>query len=426
MNIELVKNDILKEQYFHIKHNTGLEIFVFPKKGYSKTYAIFATKYGSIDVRFKAINENEFTTVPAGIAHFLEHKLFENENENAFAKYAKTGASANAYTSFDKTAYLFSCTDNFAESLEILLEFVQSAYFTEATVKKEQGIIGQEIRMYDDSPDWQAYFNLLKAIYKEHPIRIDIAGTVESIAKITPELLYKCYDTFYNPHNMVLCVCGDIDENEVLKIADKTLKFKENYNIERSYPNEDTAVAQKKIVTKLPVSTPMFNIGIKEHDFSGGIEGYRRKAATDILLQLIVGESSSLYKRLYDSGLINSNFGTEYLHGENYGVTVFAGESLEPDKVYSLIFKEIERLKKDDIDKKDFERCRKLLYGRIIRRFNSVESIANDLIGAYFNSVDLFDIAEAYGNIELEYVIDRLKNNFKEEFAAISIVEPVK
>lgn len=425
MTFTEIKNEKLKEKYYYTKHKTGLDIFVFPKKGFSKTYAIFSTKYGSIDNKFKAIGDNDFTEVPEGIAHFLEHKLFENENENAFVRYAKTGANANAYTSFDKTAYLFSCTDNFSESFKILLDFVQSPYFTEETVRKEQGIIGQEIRMYDDSPDWQVFFNMLKGIYTSHPIRMDIAGTVESIAKITPEYLYKCYNTFYNPENMVVCVCGDVDEKEVLKIADETLKPMRTCKVERNYPKESNSINQKKVTKKLPVSVPLFNIGIKEHDLTTGKDGLKRKAATELLLQLIAGESSPLYKRMYDEGLINSNFGTEYMNGETFGVTFLAGESKDPQKVYDLIFEEIDNIKKNGIEPKDFERCRKYLYGRLIRRFNSVESIANDFISAYFEGVSILDAAEIYEKTDIEYTTDRLNRHFKEEFAVLSIVEPV-
>ena len=209
--IKEIKSDRVGDKYYEVEHSSGLKIFIYPKENNNSTYAVFGTKYGSVDVNFKTSDEKETNTVPAGIAHYLEHKLFESEDGDAFTRYAKTGASANAYTSFDKTCYLFSCTENVYESLEILLDFVQTPYFTEQTVQKEQGIIGQEIRMYDDDPQWRVMFNLLRAMYHNHPVRVDIAGTVESIAEITPELLYKCYHTFYNLNNMVLCVAGNVD-----------------------------------------------------------------------------------------------------------------------------------------------------------------------------------------------------------------------
>ena len=223
-DIREVKSERLGESYFEIDHPSGLKILVYPKKNYAATYAVFGTRYGSIDTEFRLNGEEKFTCVPEGIAHFLEHKLFESEDLDAFERYAKTGASANAYTSFDKTCYLFSCTGKFQESLEILLDFVTHPYFTEKTVQKEQGIIGQEIQMCRDEAGWEALFSLLRAMYKTHPVRIDIAGTVESIAEITPELLYKCYETFYNFSNMVLCVAGNVTPDEVLSVADRLLK----------------------------------------------------------------------------------------------------------------------------------------------------------------------------------------------------------
>ena len=221
--MKYIKNEVLNEGYYEIDSDSGLKIFVYPKPKHNSTYAIFGTKYGSIDCAFK-IDDSETVKVPEGITHYLEHKLFESEDGDAFSKYAKTGASANAYTSFDKTCYLFSTGDNFDESLKILLDFVQQPYFTEQTVQKEQGIIGQEITMYDDDPGWRVYFNLLRAIYHKNPVRIDIAGTIESISHINAELLYKCYNSFYNLHNMVLVVCGNVTPEQVLSIANERLK----------------------------------------------------------------------------------------------------------------------------------------------------------------------------------------------------------
>jgi predicted Zn-dependent peptidase len=222
MDFEIIESKKLHVKVIYQKHPTGLDIYVAPKSGYSSQYAIFGTKYGSIDNLFKEGEKS--TAVPEGIAHFLEHKLFESEDGDTFSRFAKTGASANAYTSFDRTCYLFSCTSEFRASLEILLDFVQKPYFTKKTVQKEQGIIGQEIKMYDDDPNWQVFFGLLRSLYHAHPVKTDIAGTAQSIAQITPELLYKCYQSFYNLNNMVLCVAGDVDPSLVLEVADTLLK----------------------------------------------------------------------------------------------------------------------------------------------------------------------------------------------------------
>ncbi len=234
--IKEVKSALLGDKYYRINHSSGLTIYLFPKKGYNSKYAIFGTRYGSVNNAF-SLDGGKVKKVPDGIAHYLEHKMFECEDGDAFLKYAKTGANANAYTSFDKTCYLFSCSDNFNQSLEILLDFVQRPYFTKETVAKEQGIIGQEIRMYDDSAEWRVMFNMLENMYHNHPVQLDIAGTVESIAEITPELLYDCYYTFYNLNNMVLCVAGDLTPEDILETADKLLKPCEKHTIESYFEN---------------------------------------------------------------------------------------------------------------------------------------------------------------------------------------------
>ena len=255
--VKEIHSTLLDDSYYRIDHPSGLTILVMPKAGYSSAYALFGTKYGSIDTRFKRSDEADFTEVPEGIAHFLEHKLFESEDLDAFARYAKTGASANAYTSFERTCYLFSCAGDFKASLEILLDFVQSPYFTEQTVQKEQGIIGQEIRMYQDEPNWQVMFNCLRALYKVHPVRIDIAGTIDSISHITADLLYRCYHTFYNLHNMALAVAGNVTVDEVLEVADRLLKPADELSIERNFPNEPAEPVQPYIEETLDVGAPL-------------------------------------------------------------------------------------------------------------------------------------------------------------------------
>ena len=221
MKETLIKNHLLKEEYYEIDHESGLKIFVMEKPDYNGAYALFGTKYGSVDTCFKLENEDSFTSVPEGIAHFLEHKLFESEELDAFERFAETGANANAYTSFDRTCYLFQCSGEFEKNLEILLDFVKAPYFTEETVKKEQGIIGQEIKMYDDSASWRVLFGILEGLYHNHTVKDDIAGTVESIAQITPEMLYKCAEAFYSPSEMVLSVAGNITEQQLIDAVER-------------------------------------------------------------------------------------------------------------------------------------------------------------------------------------------------------------
>ena len=262
-NITEVKSALTGDKYYKIDHNSGLTIYLYPKKDYNSKYAIFGTRFGSVNNAF-SLDGGEVKRVPDGIAHYLEHKMFECEDGDAFLKYAKTGANANAYTSFDKTCYLFGCADNFNESLEILLDFVSRPYFTEETVAKEQGIIGQEIRMYDDSAEWRVMFNMLENMYHNHPVQLDIAGTVESIAEITPELLYDCYYTFYNLNNMVLCIAGDMEPEDILKTADRLLKPCEKHDIKSYFEDEPYEIVSDYVEQKFPVSVPLFNLGFKD------------------------------------------------------------------------------------------------------------------------------------------------------------------
>lgn len=426
MSFKVVRHEALKEEYHYRKHPTGYDIFVIPKPEHTKTYATFATKYGSIDNTFKAEGESEYTTVPAGIAHFLEHKLFENEKENAFARYAKTGASANAYTSFDKTAYLFSCTEQFEASLEILFDFVQSPYFTPETVQKEQGIIGQEIRMCDDNPDWRVFFNLLGALYERHTVRIDIAGTVESISGITADLLYQCYNHFYNPANMAVIVCGPVCPDEVWRVADRCLRPRESIRILRSYPEEPALCPKELVRQSMSVASPIFNLGIKDTRLPrDGLGVVKKRAETEALLQYIAGDSSPLYRRLYDEGLINASFTTEAMYFGSFGISMLGGESKNPERVCRLFWEEVTRIRREGIDEKVFMRCKKALYGKQVARFDSVEAIANGFLSAHFMGVDLFDVLRTYGDITPKDAARRLDEHFERAYSALSVIDPV-
>lgn len=420
--VKEIHSDLLMDSYYRIEHPSGLNILVMPKTGYSSAYALFGTKYGSIDTRFKRSDEAEFTEVPEGIAHFLEHKLFESEDLDAFARYAKTGASANAYTSFERTCYLFSCAGNFKASLEILLDFVQSPYFTEQTVQKEQGIIGQEIRMYQDEPNWQVMFNCLRALYHVHPVRIDIAGTIDSISHITVELLYRCYHTFYNLHNMALAVAGNVTVDEVLELADRLLKPAPELSIERNFPEEPAAVVQPYIEERLDVGAPLFMLGFKE-TYDTPERPLRERLQTDILLEMIAGNTSPLYRRLFDEGLINTQFGAEYFQGYGFASVLFSGESKDPQRVAQAIREEIARLRRDGLDRTAFERARRKLYGRVIMAFNDIEELANEMISAEFRNGGLFDEATLLREMTLEEISGRLETTLLEEYSALSVVK---
>lgn len=420
MDIKTVESKLIKDKYYVIDHPSGLTIYVYPKEGYKSTYAIFGTRYGSVNTRFK-IDGGKEITVPDGIAHYLEHKLFESEDGDAFTRYAKTGANANAYTSFEKTCYLFSCTEKFEESLEILLDFVQSPYFTPETVAKEQGIIGQEIKMYDDTPGWKVMFNTLIGMYHNHPVRIDIAGTVESIAEITAEKLYECYNSFYNLNNMVLCVAGNTTVEQVLSVADRMLKPCEKHKIENIFEDEPYEVAQEYIEQKFPVTIPLFYLGFKENIGEKPISA-KQAAYTDILLYILASTSSPLYNKLLDEELINETFIYEFMEGPRYAAVLFGGESRNPKKAAEIIKEEIRTAKKNGIDEEEFKLAKRAVYGNVVSGFNSNENIANVLADMHFNDRELFEYVDAIANAELKDIENRLNEILDPDNCTLSVV----
>lgn len=398
MQIKEYKSEKLREKYFEIEHSSGLRIFVLPKEGYRSTYAIIGTPFGSINTEFN-LKEGK-VRVPDGIAHYLEHKLFESEDGDAFMKYSETGANANAYTSFDKTCYLFSCTEQFEKSLSILLELVTSPYFTEETVAKEQGIIGQEIKMYEDSPEWRVLFNLLGGMYHSHPVKVDIAGSVESIAEITPESLYTCYNSYYSLNNMALSVVGNVTVEDVLKVCDKYLKKQESVEVESLFPEEPYEIKEKYVEQIFPVAVPIFNMGFKLK--ADRLHSEEELAHLDILLFMLASSTSPMYRELMDKGLINSTFSYEMFEGGGYSAILFSGESRDPEKVAEIVCKYIDKAKAEGFDEKDFEDSQKATYGDALSSLNSVETIANMMEDFYFSKRKVFDYYDAIGNASMD------------------------
>lgn len=411
----------LGEKLYEIDHPSGLKIFVMPKEGYKSAYAVIGTKYGSIDTCFKRSNESSFTSVPEGIAHFLEHKLFESEELDAFTRYAETGASANAYTSFDKTCYLFQCSGRFEDSLRILLDFVTHPYFTKETVEKEQGIIGQEITMYYDVPGWMGTFNLLRCLYKNHPVRIDIAGTVDSISKITDKLLYECYNTFYNLNNMALAVVGSVTPQQVVSVCDELLEKAPDIKIERAEVDEPRDIVKPYEEYHLAVGMPVFSFGYKEA-CKTPLRSVEELVGMDILLELLAGETSPLYISLTEKGLINSSFSKEYFTGRGYEAVIFEGESRDAAAVADAIKARVAQLRQSGITDEEFETARRSLYGREIMSYNVTDDIANSILGCHFAGFCVFDALGVYKNIKKADVEALLREKLDERYCALSVV----
>lgn len=425
MKITEINGKLISDKYYSINHPSGLEIFIYPREHSSSTYAMFGTKYGSVDSCFKRSDEDRAEAVPEGIAHFLEHKLFESEDGDAFERFAETGASANAFTSFESTCYLYASTDKVYESLEILLDFVQSPYFTEETVKKEQGIIGQEIKMYEDDPNWKLFFNHIRALYHNHPIRDDIAGTVESIANITPELLYRCYNTFYNLHNMALSIVGNVDVERVLEVCDRTLKPAEPVSVERVIPAEPKTVVTDYVEQKMQVSFPMFQFGYKEAVEKENLSE-RDIAAMEVLLDLMASDASPMFRTLLDEGLVNeASFSYEYFEGSGYASVFFSGESKDPKRVAEFIAQEVERLKAEGIDQAAFERSRRAVYGENVSAMNSVSAIANGIMNRVFKNRELFTYIDVFSELTLEDVTEKLSRVFDRDRSVLSVILPL-
>jgi predicted Zn-dependent peptidase len=415
----------LNETLYYDKLDNGLEVYILPKHGFSKTYATFTTRYGSIDNDFVVPGKGR-VKVPDGIAHFLEHKMFEEKEGDVFAEFSAHGASANAFTSFDRTAYLFSSTQDVPHNVETLLNFVQNPYFTDQNVEKEKGIIGQEIRMYEDDPDWRVYFGLIANYYHNHPIKIDIAGTVESISQITKELLYQCYETFYHPSNMLLFIVGAVNPEEMMELVRQN-QAKKSYGqqapIERFYPEEPETVAQKRSVVNLPVGIPKCLFGFKDKKVGiTGDELLKREVATEILLDILFSPSSDLYQKLYDAGLINSGFGADYSGETQYGFSIIGGDTKDPDALVSMVESELKQVLAKGIDEESFMLSKKKKTGEFLRALNSVEFIANSFTKYRFGETDLFVRADVLEGITLEEVSARLKEHIDFDQFSVSIV----
>ena len=422
--MQVIENLKVKEKLYIEKLENGLTVMIVPKKGIQKKYIIWGTNYGSNDSKFIVPGEKDVTEVPDGVAHYLEHKLFEQENgKNSLDVLSALGVNANAYTTNNHTAYLYECTDKFYEALDEFMDYVQHPYFTDENVEKEKGIIGQEIMMYDDYPEWKVYMNAMQAMYHVNPIKIDTAGTIESIAPIDKEILYKCYNTFYNPSNMVLVVCGDFIPEKILEeIKERLIKKDANGEIKRVYPEEPETIVKEKIEEKMEVNTPLFVIGIKDKEAEQE-EIVKKHIALEILLNVIFGQSSELYKQLYNEGVIYSSPSLEYEFAKGYAHVLITGQAKDPEKVYEQFKIAVKRLKEKGINKEDFLRIRKMIYGSYIKEYDGPQEIARMFLADYFKGINSFDYLEEIDSVNLDYAKQVLEDVFKEDKMVLSVVK---
>ena len=413
----------IKEEAYIENLENGMKVIIIPKHNLDKKYIIWGTHFGSIDNRFIMPKTGEEVFIPDGVAHFLEHKMFEQpDGTNSLDTLMALGLDANAYTTNNHTAYLFECTNNFYEGLDELMDYVQHPYFTDENVEKEKGIIGQEIKMYDDEPGWQLYMNALDCMYKNNPIKIDIAGSIESISEITPDVLYKCYNTFYNPSNMIMVVCGNFDPNKLLEeIKNRLVKKEEQGEIKRIYPEKEMGINKTYKEDKMEVSLPIFAVGYKD-DEGMNEEIVKKHIAIEILLNMIIGKSSDSYKELYEKGCLISEPDLDYEFAEEYAHVLISGQSKDPNIIKEKIEQTVEKYIKEGLSEEHFNRIKKKIYGDYVAEYNSVGDIARMFLTDSMKNINSFDYIEKYNEVTKEYAENVLKNVFKKENLVLSVI----
>lgn len=421
--------DQINETLYHEVLPNGLTVYLLPKNDYHKTYGLFSTNYGSIDNEFIPYGSDKKIKVPDGIAHFLEHKLFEKEDGDVFQLFGQQGASANAFTSFTKTSYLFSTTDQVEKNLTTLLDFVQAPYFTEETVNKEKGIIGQEIQMYEDDPNWRMFFGILNNLYPEHPLHIDIAGTVESIEAITADDLYTCYRTFYQPSNMVLFVVGKLEPEklmELIRTNQNAKDFPPAQKIERYFPDNNGDIIAKSSM-RSAITRDKFVLGIKGLDVlpAEGKEILRYKTALNLLFQLLLGNTSQNYLKMYNDGLIDDSFGFEFSLDREFHFADFSGDTDQPEKAAEKVKEILLHFEEDqELSEENLTLLKKKMLGQYFQTLNSLEYIANQFTQSLFGDQTLFDLPEIIESIQLADVLKVGRSFIKEEAFSEFYMQP--
>ncbi len=424
-NMKIIESTKIKEKAYFEKLENGLNVIIIPKNNTTKKYVIWGTNFGSIDNRFIMPKTNEEVFIPDGVAHFLEHKMFEQPNgTNSLDTLMALGLEANAYTTNDHTAYLFECSsDKFYEGLDELMDYVQSPYFTDQNVEKEKGIIGQEIKMYDDDPGFQLYLNTMDCLYHKNAVKLDIAGTIESISKITPDVLYKCYNTFYHPSNMTLVVCGDFKPEDLIQEIKNRLKNKENQGeIKRIYETEEVSINKKSKEANMEVSMPLFMIGFKDK-LPDSEEIVKKHIAIEIILNMLIGKSSNLYKELYNNGDLLAEPDLDYEFSKQYAHVLISGQSKNPEKILESLKKEISSYKQQGLNDEHFERIKRKIYGDYVTEYNSVGDIARMFLADSFKGINSFDYIEKYNTVTKEFAEQVLNDVFDESMMVISIIK---
>ena len=421
--MEAIENKQIKEKVYIETLDNGMKVIIIPKQNTEKKYIIWGTKFGSIDNHFIEPNTGKEIKVPDGVAHYLEHKMFEQENGvDSLYKLMSLGLDANAYTTNDHTAYLFGGTSNFYEGLDELMDYVQHPYFTDENVEKERGIIGQEIGMYNDEPTWKLYINMMDCLYINNPVKRDIAGTVDSISQITKETLYSCYNTFYHPSNMVMCVSGNFEPEKLLKeIKNRILPKEKIDKIQRIYPPYEEKINKKVKIENMDVNIPLFMIGYK--DILKDEDKIKKQIAIEIIINSLVGKSSKAYEEMYNKGLLLAPLGFDVEFSNEFSHVLISGNSNNPEEVNKII---TETIKNNIVTEEDFKRNQKALYGEYISEYDNVEDIGRMFLQDSIKGINSLDYINTFKNMTIEYVRKIQKELFKDEMSALSIVRKNK
>lgn len=418
-----IKFPQLGEELYTHKAENGLNIYVVKRPGFTRKMAYFVTDFGSIHTDFQL--DGETIHAPAGIAHFLEHKMFELPERDVSAEFSALGANVNAFTGYDMTAYYFSCTENFEKSLSLLLEFVSTPYFPEESVQRETGIIDQEIGMNEDSPDSRVFEDLMCAMYDHHPIRVPILGTRDSIRAITPAMLHKCHRAFYTPGNMVLCVVGDVEPETVCTIADHVLGTREcSVGIKLNTWAEEMVPKNALVRRKMEVSMPNFQLAFKAEPTEKGPESIRQEIIGDLAAEVLFGESSQLYLKLYEHGLIDSSFGGGFETIDGCAMLTCGGDSDAPETVRDAILSHAKAILHNGIDETDFLRMKRSAWGRRIRDLDSFDSTCFRICAYHFSQFSYFDFPEAYAQVTRVEILEFIHRVVTQERCALSVIDP--
>lgn len=415
------QNNTIGDSIIIKKLSSGMKCYIIPKKGYGEKMAAIVAGYGANDLCYQNIDGSQNTS-PKSTAHFIEHKLFEQPWGDAFTAFSQNGASANAFTDFQKTAYYFTCREQFAENMELLFRFVQNPYFTAQGCEQEKKIIKSEITMYDDDPNWIVYFNLLKLLYHNHPVQYPIAGSVDSVDKIDHDTLLRCYEAFYTPENLYFICVGDVNVNEVLSNAEEWSQSRDSHRAISCFPKEPVEISGAFSNKEMGLSKPVFQIGYKQKVQQEN-KTIKKDIAMTLALDILAGESSDFTKKAIESGLLTETLGFSYVSGDGFAFTSFSGTGTAPGKVATLLSAEINRLQEYGITEEIFLRMKKKHLGRMVRSFNSVNAICMGQVEAAIKNMDLFDRYEILKGIKLDEIQRVLTKEFQSSAMALSVIE---